>query len=95
MSPRGETEPDDWAGHRVAGPLYTVAIDTGGRALFNTNDMDGSIKDALAETSKYYLLACARRLKEAIGFLSSRSGAREGSSRVDRADAKRVLPCEC
>lgn len=38
-------------------PLYTVAVDTGGRALFNANSMDGSIKEALGETSKYYLLA--------------------------------------
>jgi VWFA-related protein len=38
-------------------PLYTIAVDTGGRALFNSNSMDGSIQQALRETSKYYLLA--------------------------------------
>lgn len=38
-------------------PLYTLAVDTGGRALFNSNSMDGSIKQALNETSEYYLLA--------------------------------------
>jgi VWFA-related protein len=38
-------------------PLFTLAVDTGGRALFNTNSMEGSIKQALNETSEYYLLA--------------------------------------
>jgi VWFA-related protein len=38
-------------------PLYTLAVDTGGRALFNSNSMDGSIRQALNETSEYYLLA--------------------------------------
>jgi hypothetical protein len=38
-------------------PLYTLAVDTGGRALFNSNSMDGSIRQALSETSEYYLLA--------------------------------------
>ena len=38
-------------------PLYTLAVDTGGRALFNSNSMEGSIKQALNETSEYYLLA--------------------------------------
>ena len=38
-------------------PLYTLAVDTGGRALFNSNSMDGSIRQALKETSEYYLLA--------------------------------------
>lgn len=38
-------------------PLYTLAVDTGGRALFNSNSMDGSIRQALNETSEYYLIA--------------------------------------
>ena len=38
-------------------PLSTVATDTGGRALFNSNSLDGSIREALGETAKYYLLA--------------------------------------
>jgi VWFA-related protein len=37
-------------------PLNTLAVDTGGRALFNSNSMEGSIRQALAETSEYYLL---------------------------------------
>ncbi len=38
-------------------PLYTLAVDTGGRALFNSNSIDGGIRQALSETSEYYLLA--------------------------------------
>jgi hypothetical protein len=41
----------------IQAPLYTLAVDTGGRALFNSNSLDGSIKQALNETSEYYLLA--------------------------------------
>jgi len=38
-------------------PLYTLAVDSGGRALFNSNSMDDGIRQALKETSEYYLLA--------------------------------------
>jgi VWFA-related protein len=38
-------------------PLYTIAVDSGGRAFFNSNSMDASIRDALRETSEYYLIA--------------------------------------
>ncbi|HSS21080.1 MAG TPA: VWA domain-containing protein [Pyrinomonadaceae bacterium] len=38
-------------------PLYTLAVDTGGRAFFNSNSIDAGIKQALAETSEYYLIA--------------------------------------
>jgi len=41
----------------IQAPLYTLAVDTGGRALFNSNSLDGGIKKALDETSEYYLLA--------------------------------------
>ncbi|HSS21079.1 MAG TPA: VWA domain-containing protein [Pyrinomonadaceae bacterium] len=38
-------------------PLYTLAVDTGGRALFNSNDISAAIKTGLNETSEYYLIA--------------------------------------
>jgi VWFA-related protein len=38
-------------------PLRTLAEDTGGRALLNSNSIPGSIQQALDETSSYYLLA--------------------------------------
>lgn len=37
--------------------LNTLAVDTGGRALFNKNDLAESLTTALKETSTYYLLA--------------------------------------
>jgi VWFA-related protein len=41
----------------IQAPLYTLAVDTGGRPLFNSNDMNDGIKKAIQETSEYYLLA--------------------------------------
>ncbi|HYY95241.1 MAG TPA: VWA domain-containing protein [Pyrinomonadaceae bacterium] len=38
-------------------PLFTLAADTGGRALVNTNAMLRAVSGALKETSLYYLLA--------------------------------------
>jgi VWFA-related protein len=38
-------------------PLYTLAADTGGRALVNTNALGRVVSGALKETSLYYLLA--------------------------------------
>lgn len=38
-------------------PLYALAVDTGGRGLFNSNSIDDSIKQGLNETSEYYLIA--------------------------------------
>jgi VWFA-related protein len=38
-------------------PLYTLAADTGGRALINTNALGRVVSGALKETSLYYLLA--------------------------------------
>ncbi|HEY4423520.1 MAG TPA: VWA domain-containing protein [Pyrinomonadaceae bacterium] len=38
-------------------PLHALAADTGGRALFNSNDLTGGVARALDETSRYYLLA--------------------------------------
>ncbi len=38
-------------------PLNALAADTGGRALRNQNTFDQFINEALAETSRYYLLA--------------------------------------
>jgi VWFA-related protein len=37
--------------------LYTLAADTGGRALVNTNSLDAGVETAVKETSLYYLLA--------------------------------------
>lgn len=38
-------------------PLFTLAADTGGRALINTNALGRVVSGALKETSLYYLLA--------------------------------------
>nr|MBA3242575.1 VWA domain-containing protein [Acidobacteriota bacterium] len=38
-------------------PLHTLAVNTGGRALVNTNALDLAVTRALKETSIYYLLA--------------------------------------
>ncbi|HEX8557826.1 MAG TPA: VWA domain-containing protein [Pyrinomonadaceae bacterium] len=38
-------------------PLYQLAAETGGRALVNTNALNGAVAGALKETSLYYLLA--------------------------------------
>ncbi|MCA1633952.1 MAG: VWA domain-containing protein, partial [Acidobacteria bacterium] len=38
-------------------PLHTLAAETGGRALVNTNALDLAVTRALKETSVYYLLA--------------------------------------
>jgi hypothetical protein len=38
-------------------PLHALAADTGGRAFLNTNDLSDAIGRALAETSRYYLIA--------------------------------------
>ena len=37
--------------------LFSLAADTGGRATVNNNDINLGIRQALAETSRYYLLA--------------------------------------
>ncbi|HKR60983.1 MAG TPA: VWA domain-containing protein, partial [Pyrinomonadaceae bacterium] len=37
--------------------LHALAADTGGRAIFNTNDLGSGLKRALNETAVYYLLA--------------------------------------
>jgi len=37
--------------------LNALASDTGGRALLNSNDLEGGVARALDETSRYYLLA--------------------------------------
>ena len=37
--------------------LFALAADTGGKALFNTNDLTQGIAPAIKETSTYYLLA--------------------------------------
>jgi VWFA-related protein len=37
--------------------MHALAVDTGGKALFNTNDLTQGLAPAIKETSKYYLLA--------------------------------------
>ncbi len=37
--------------------LFALAVDTGGKAIFNTNDLKQGLAPALKETSTYYLLA--------------------------------------
>ena len=37
--------------------MHALAADTGGKALFNTNDLSKGLAPALKETSVYYLLA--------------------------------------
>ena len=38
-------------------PLSTLAYETGGRAIFNSNSIGDAINQAVAETSEYYVLA--------------------------------------
>lgn len=38
-------------------PLNALAVDTGGKAIFNTNDLLKGLSPAIKETSSYYLLA--------------------------------------
>jgi VWFA-related protein len=38
-------------------PLHALAVDTGGKALYNTNDLAKGLAPAIKETSSYYLLA--------------------------------------
>jgi VWFA-related protein len=38
-------------------PLYTLASETGGRALLNTNALNRAVSGVLKETARYYLLA--------------------------------------
>ncbi|HEV7474686.1 MAG TPA: VWA domain-containing protein [Pyrinomonadaceae bacterium] len=49
--------PRSGSDQELQAPLYTLAVDTGGRGLFNSNSIEASIKQALAETSEYYLIA--------------------------------------
>lgn len=37
--------------------MYALAVDTGGKAVFNTNDLRQGLAPAIQETSTYYLLA--------------------------------------
>lgn len=41
----------------VQDALYTLAADTGGRALVNSNDMNAGVRRAMQETAVYYLIA--------------------------------------
>ncbi len=43
--------------HATQEPLHTLAADTGGRALMNTNAFGEAIAKVLQETSRYYLLS--------------------------------------
>jgi VWFA-related protein len=48
-------------------PLHTLAAETGGRALINTNSLGLAVTRALKETSVYYLLAWRPEAVEARG----------------------------
>ncbi|HVF44512.1 MAG TPA: VWA domain-containing protein [Pyrinomonadaceae bacterium] len=62
-------------------PLHTLAVETGGRALLDTNDLRGGAAQAMRETSRYYLLAWRPEADSAHGKF------REISVRVkDRPD---------
>jgi len=51
------TTADSGALRGLQEPLHTLAADTGGRALVNTNAMGPAVEGALKETARYYLLA--------------------------------------
>ena len=58
FDPSGRLSMTDFAaGSQLQAPLYTLAGDTGGRALVNTNALGNAVARALKETSLYYLLA--------------------------------------
>jgi VWFA-related protein len=48
---------DSSEGSLMQSPLFTLASDTGGRAIINTNALGHAVAGALKETSLYYLLA--------------------------------------
>jgi VWFA-related protein len=58
FDPSGRLSMTDFAaGSQLQSPLYTLAGDTGGRALVNTNALGNAVARTLKETSLYYLLA--------------------------------------
>jgi VWFA-related protein len=72
--------------------LYTLAAETGGRALVNTNALDTAVTRALKETSVYYLLAWRPGASEE----NTREGARAKFRRIEvgvksRPDLKVVV----
>jgi VWFA-related protein len=75
---------DEWATHiqKTQGSMRTLAEDTGGFAVLNSNDFDPALKRIDAETSDYYVL----------GFYSTNRDAakrvRELEVKVNRPDVK-------
>ena len=58
FDPSGRLSMTDFSeGSLLQSPLFTLALDTGGRALVNTNALGHAVAGALKETSVYYLLA--------------------------------------
>ncbi|HVF44621.1 MAG TPA: VWA domain-containing protein [Pyrinomonadaceae bacterium] len=58
FDPSGRLSMTDFSeGSLLQAPLHTLALDTGGRALVNTNALNRAVAGALKETSVYYLLA--------------------------------------
>ncbi|HVF44513.1 MAG TPA: VWA domain-containing protein, partial [Pyrinomonadaceae bacterium] len=58
FDPSGRLSMTDFSeGSLLQSPLHTLALDTGGRALVNTNALNRAVAGALKETSVYYLLA--------------------------------------
>ncbi|MDQ3254381.1 MAG: VWA domain-containing protein, partial [Acidobacteriota bacterium] len=60
---------DSFAAQRASQePLRTIAEDTGGRALLNTNALEKAVQQTLDETANYYLLAWRpERIEEKSG----------------------------
>jgi VWFA-related protein len=58
FDPSGRLAMTDFSeGSLLQSPLHTLALDTGGRAIVNTNALGHAVSGALKETSVYYLLA--------------------------------------
>jgi VWFA-related protein len=58
FDPSGRLSMTDFSeGSLLQSPLFTLAGDTGGRAIVNTNALGHAVAGALKETSLYYLLA--------------------------------------
>jgi VWFA-related protein len=72
-----QIDQDEWITHiqKTNGSMRTLAEDTGGFAVLNSNDFDPALKRIDAETSDYYVL----------GFYSSN---RDQAKRVRELDVK-------
>jgi VWFA-related protein len=68
FDPSGRLSMTDFSeGSLLQSPLFTLAGDTGGRALINTNALGHAVAGALKETSLYYLLAWKPEVAAEVG----------------------------